>query len=190
MCYLRNIGFIMLCSLCLLGCRSSVWESDACKNIDHSISCMRYIDYSRFQSPKEDKLFHISESLVLSGKLYNDFLWIASGCEDKDSMTALSNAVKEAPDAQKLHVISAISGLKKTSHESTERNNGAAVECVDINTAEIAQLITLPGIGRARAESIVQARNKRAFKRKKDITRIKGISAKSYQKLQGYLCEI
>ncbi|MBQ9243725.1 MAG: helix-hairpin-helix domain-containing protein [Proteobacteria bacterium] len=62
--------------------------------------------------------------------------------------------------------------------------------CIDINTADIPELMHLPGIGKSRAQAIVASREHRAFKRKKDIKRIKGIGNKSYLKLAAIICDI
>ena len=69
-------------------------------------------------------------------------------------------------------------------------NDIANTGCIDINTADIPELMRLPGIGQARAQAIVTSRETRAFKRKKDIRRIKGIGPKSYIKLAGLICDI
>ena len=191
MCHLRSIVLILLSSLCILGCRSSVWKSDACKSIDHHVTSMQPIDLPLFKHQKEDKVFRISESLTLPVGMESVFLLLAMGHANNHSMTGETDAdhgVEAA--AHKALVVSGMPVLKKTPFDSAKGNIAISDKCIDLNTADIAQLITLPGIGQARAESIVQARNKRAFKRKKDITKIKGISAKSYHKLQEYLCEI
>ncbi len=62
--------------------------------------------------------------------------------------------------------------------------------CIDINTADENQLTSLPGVGKGRAEAIVQARTRKPFKRKKDITRIKGIGVQSYRKMADKICDI
>ena len=62
--------------------------------------------------------------------------------------------------------------------------------CVDINHADEKQLATLPGVGTGRAQKIIQLREKRPFKRKPDIMRIKGIGKKSYQKMAAFICDI
>ena len=62
--------------------------------------------------------------------------------------------------------------------------------CIDINTADIPELMHLPGIGKSRAQAIVASREHLAFKRKKDIKRIKGIGNKSYLKLAAIICDI
>jgi competence ComEA-like helix-hairpin-helix protein len=82
---------------------------------------------------------------------------------------------------------------KQTGAAKTETSRVGAVNpdnCVDINSADIAQLTSLPGVGKGRAEAIVQSRTRKPFKRKKDITRIKGIGAQSYRKMADRICEI
>ena len=63
-------------------------------------------------------------------------------------------------------------------------------KCIDINQADESQLTMLPGVGQNRARQIIQARGKKPFKRKSDITRIKGIGRKSFRKMAAYICEI
>ena len=81
---------------------------------------------------------------------------------------------------------------KRASQPTTKQKKAppAPGTCIDINQADEKQLATLPGIGIGRAQKIVQIREKRPFKRKSDITRIKGIGRKSYQKMSAYICDI
>ena len=195
MCHLRRIFLIAFCCLCVLGCSSSVWESDACKNIEHhktSVQTRLYpVDLPLFKPLNNNKVFSISESLTLPAGIAHNLSRLAMS--DSKEMT-IADEVFPPHEANAVALKSLeekkLSGYKKGANGGMRQNKGLSTQCIDINTAEIAQLMTLPGIGQTRAESIVQARNKRPFRRKKDITRIKGISAKSYQKLQEYLCEI
>ena len=64
---------------------------------------------------------------------------------------------------------------------------------INPNTAEVASLVRLPGIGPARARDIVAYRNssevdKPAFKCAGDMEKIKGIGPKTVEKLLPYLC--
>jgi len=58
---------------------------------------------------------------------------------------------------------------------------------VDINTASIEELATLPGIGQKTAEKIVTYRKAHAFKTTADLMEVKGIGTKKYEKIKADL---
>ncbi|WP_345974760.1 helix-hairpin-helix domain-containing protein [Sulfurimonas sp. HSL3-7] len=58
---------------------------------------------------------------------------------------------------------------------------------VNINTASIEELSTLPGIGKGTAEKIVKYRQKHKFKKTSDIMNVNGIGQKKYDKIQAEL---
>jgi len=64
----------------------------------------------------------------------------------------------------------------------------AAPSCIDLSQATVAELVRLPGVGQARAEAIIAARERRPFKRPQELTRIKGIGRKSLAKITPLLC--
>jgi len=54
---------------------------------------------------------------------------------------------------------------------------------ININTAGVAQLSTLPGIGKKKAERIISYRKKKGrFRKTRDIMKVKGIGEKTYLK--------
>ena len=56
---------------------------------------------------------------------------------------------------------------------------------INLNTATVAQLETLPGIGKATAERILEYRQKSGgFKKVEDLMNIRGIGEKSFLKLK------
>jgi competence protein ComEA len=60
---------------------------------------------------------------------------------------------------------------------------------VNINTAGKDELMTLPGVGEARADAIIAYREENGgFKSAEDIMKIEGIKEKSYAKLQDKIC--
>jgi competence protein ComEA len=61
----------------------------------------------------------------------------------------------------------------------------ARAAALDLNTASVADLEGLPGIGRATAERIVEYRQKNgAFKKIEELMNVKGIGEKSFLKLK------
>jgi competence protein ComEA len=61
----------------------------------------------------------------------------------------------------------------------------SAAAPLNLNTASVAQLETLPGIGRSTAERILQYREKSGgFKKIEDLMNVRGIGEKSFLKLK------
>jgi len=59
---------------------------------------------------------------------------------------------------------------------------------ININTAGIEELVTLPGIGRAYAERIVEYRTKNGpFKRVEDLLNVRGVGEKTFEKIKDRL---
>jgi competence protein ComEA len=56
---------------------------------------------------------------------------------------------------------------------------------VNINTASLKQLISLPGVGKAKAAAIIEYRTKNGkFKSVEDLMNVKGVGEKMLQKLK------
>ncbi|MEN8147008.1 MAG: helix-hairpin-helix domain-containing protein [Campylobacterota bacterium] len=58
---------------------------------------------------------------------------------------------------------------------------------VNINTASIEELSTLPGIGQSTAEKIVKYRKDHKFKTTSDLMDVKGIGEKKFEKIKSQL---
>jgi competence protein ComEA len=58
---------------------------------------------------------------------------------------------------------------------------------LNLNTADRAQLMMLPGVGPATADKVMAYRNHRRFTRPAHIMRIKGIGKKTFARLRPYL---
>lgn len=58
---------------------------------------------------------------------------------------------------------------------------------VNINTASVEELSTLPGIGQGTAEKIVKYRKDHKFKTTSDLMEVKGIGSKKFEKIKSKL---
>jgi competence protein ComEA len=59
-----------------------------------------------------------------------------------------------------------------------------ALAAVNINTADLKTLSTLPGIGEAKAAAIIQYRKEHGeFKSPKDLVKVKGVGDKLFKKI-------
>lgn len=64
----------------------------------------------------------------------------------------------------------------------------AAAGLINLNTADLEQLMTLPGIGESKARAILEYREKTGpFTVPEDITNVPGIKKGSYEKLKDYI---
>lgn len=72
----------------------------------------------------------------------------------------------------------------------TEETNSSDSHCplVHINTAGMAELQTLPGIGPIYAERIIIERKEQPFREKQDLLSVKGIGEKRLAQLMDLIC--
>jgi competence protein ComEA len=68
--------------------------------------------------------------------------------------------------------------------EGAPREEATARPKIELNSATVEQLLSLPGIGRTRAREIIRARTIRPFVRVADIMRVHGIGRRTYLKLR------
>jgi competence protein ComEA len=58
---------------------------------------------------------------------------------------------------------------------------------IDVNSADVAQLIRIPGVGTVTAQSILAARADRPFSSIDDLDRVRGIGPKTLEKIRPYV---
>lgn len=72
--------------------------------------------------------------------------------------------------------------------ESKPAGTPGAAQPVDLNRAGIDELATVPGIGKALAQRIVDFREQNGpFARVEDLLKVKGIGEKSFEKMRPYV---
>lgn len=81
------------------------------------------------------------------------------------------------------------SGGASETATATDASATGPAGLVNINTADSTQLQTLPGVGAATAQDILDDRQQNGpFKSKEDLMRVSGIGEKKYQKLEAMIC--
>lgn len=79
-------------------------------------------------------------------------------------------------------------GTTGGSTADTDGAGNASEGLVNINTADIAGLCALPGVGEGRAKAIIEYREKQGgFQKKEDIMQVSGIGEKMYARMEAYL---
>lgn len=69
------------------------------------------------------------------------------------------------------------------------REEDSRAQQVNINTADEGELMTLPGIGKVRAASIIEyRREKGSFEKIEDIMKVKGIKNGIFSKISSLIC--
>ena len=59
---------------------------------------------------------------------------------------------------------------------------------VNINAGDVSSISTLPGIGKSTAEKIIKYRDEHGnFKKKEDLTQVKGIGSKKFEKIKSLI---
>jgi comEA protein len=84
--------------------------------------------------------------------------------------------------------LSSVSVLAQKAGPAAQKPGSVMTEKVNLNTATVEQLDTLPGIGPAMAKLIVEHRTKVGkFTRIEEIMNIKGVGEKKFQKIKDRL---
>jgi competence protein ComEA len=83
--------------------------------------------------------------------------------------------------SRRLRALGALLLLGLSAPALAKKNPLPPGERIDLNRASVAELMRLPGIGRARAEAIVAHRSKRPFRSPAEVTEVKGIGKRWLQ---------
>lgn len=93
-----------------------------------------------------------------------------------------------APLASATGSSSSVSGTAATGGQSAGENSSAN-GLININTATVGELETLPGIGEVTAQTIIKDRETNGlFASTEDLMRVSGIGEKKYEKVKGMIC--
>lgn len=117
-----------------------------------------------------------------SNQRVNDAIEMAGGlCEDADVSNI--NLSKKLFDEMKIHIIRLGEEVIVSDIDNSDSNQDMNGK-INLNTASLEELETLPGIGNTRALEIISYREKTPFKNIEEIKNISGIGEKTYEKIK------
>ena len=106
-------------------------------------------------------------------------------------MPSKSKIISSDTNLQTEELIDALLQKEDASSKNTSTKSTYSTEIfgrININTAEKEELMLLPGIGSTKADAIIAYRTNSPFKKAEDITKIKGIGDKTFEKLKESIC--
>lgn len=158
-----------------------------------------------YELPVGSRIYEaIEEAGGFTQEAADDYLNLAYRLEDgwkieiperKSCDAESGEAEKDGEDAAyKAAVVSGIApdtGVRAGAVTGTEAGTAGETDggLVDINTAAKEELLTLPGVGESRAQSIISYREKNGgFSRIEDIMRVEGIKEGMFAKMKDKIC--
>ena len=114
-------------------------------------------------------------------KRVKDLIEEAGGLLD-DADTSTLNLSQKVKDQMVIYVLKHGEKPKQISVSGSSSSN---TDVININTANLEQLMKISGVGKTKAEAIISYREKNGdFKKKEDITKVRGIGKATFEKIK------
>lgn len=114
-------------------------------------------------------------------KRVKDLIEEAGGLLD-DADTSTLNLSQKVKDQMVIYVLKHGEKPKQISDGGSSSSN---TDVININTANLEQLMKISGVGKTKAEAIISYREKNGdFKKKEDITKVRGIGKATFEKIK------
>ena len=114
-------------------------------------------------------------------KRVKDLIEEAGGLLD-DADTSTLNLSQKVKDQMVIYVLKHGEKPKQISDGGSSSSNA---DVININTANLEQLMKISGVGKTKAEAIISYREKNGdFKKKEDITKVRGIGKATFEKIK------
>ena len=121
-----------------------------------------------------------------------DLIEVAGGLEQEAAGDYINQA-QQVEDGQQIYIptedeVSDVGLLEFKMEDLETENDEGVLSPIDINKADVSDFMKLPGIGQAKAESIIKYRNSYGdFQSTEDLMKIAGIKEGVFQKISSYV---
>ena len=135
-----------------------------------------YVDLSNYQS---DEI-----KVEINGEVHNPDTYIVPYDSTIDDLIKIANGISEKANLESINLNQI---LKNNDVIVIPQIQNQESKKISINSATIEELSTLPGIGPAMAQRIIDYRNNQSFQKIEDIMNVKGIKEKLFMKIKDYI---
>ena len=135
-----------------------------------------YVDLSNYQS---DEI-----KVEIKGEVHNPDTYIVPYDSTIDDLIKIANGTNEKANLESINLNQI---LKNNDVIVIPQIQNQETKKISINSATIEELSTLPGIGPAMAQRIIDYRNNQSFQKIEDIMNVKGIKEKIFMKIKDYI---
>ena len=133
----------------------------------------------------------ISCVVEIRGEVNRPGLYIVSGDARISDVIDLALGLTESADLSNINLASKVSDGMQIVVSSISEKEGISnneTNLININTATLQELMTIPKIGEAKAQAIINYRNTNGrFKEIEDIKKVSGISESLFEQIKEYI---
>lgn len=170
-------------------------ESEDNKSLQIVVDVKGYVEKPGVYSFDVNNNARINDLILKAGGLKKDADTSLINLSRKleDEMTIIIYSKKEVSDylnkQNELEKKLELCELKIKNNACIEKDNNTKEEnkLIDINSASKEELMTINGIGEARADAIILYRKKNPFKKIEDIKNVEGIGESLFENIKGYI---
>ena len=162
-------------------------------NVNYKVNKEDIIVNNEKEDNEEEYIYVDIKGEVINPNVYKikkglrviDVINLAGGLT-KESDTSNINLSKIVTDEMVI-VIKSKNNEEVYIDSDVDINNNNNNQLIDINTCTIDELLTLPGIGKSKANNIIEYRKKNKFNTINDIMNVSGISESLFNKIKEYI---